>query len=130
MTEDVPEFELSDDDEVATLLRAAQGAMLRHPAAAQAMLRALAAEGRAFARTPEGAALRERVARSDLVRRGRVVWEVATLNALEEHGETLLPSKVLDAMAKATRARDLEPMLTRLFGLEADGDDAAAATRG
>lgn len=116
----IPEVVLGDEEsELLGVLREAQGALLRHPIAAQALFRAFVAEGRRYAETPEGAAWRERLAGSALIRRGRVVWEVGTLNVLEESPESAMPTKILDAIAKAAAARELEPMLARLFGLKA-----------
>lgn len=118
--DDVPEFEARDEDGLFAALRQAQRLIVRYPVAAQSAFAAVVAEGRAFAATPEGAALRERLAGSDLVRRGRVVWEVGTLNVLEEQPTTMMPSKVMEALAKAATVPDLEPMLTRLFRLHPD----------
>lgn len=111
------------EDELFDALRAAQAAIARHPVAAQSVFSALVAEGRRYGATPEGAALRESLARSDLIRRGRVLWEVATLNVLEERPEGALPSKVVDALVQAAATPDLERMLGRLFGLRADDDE-------
>lgn len=121
--DEVPEFEARDEDGLFAVLRHAQRLILRYPVAAQAAFAAVVAEGRAYALTPEGSALRERLAGSDLVRRGRVVWEVGTLNVLEEQPTTVLPSKVMEALAKAATVTELEPMLTRLFRLHPDRDD-------
>ncbi|MDB4932436.1 MAG: hypothetical protein JWM10_4920 [Myxococcaceae bacterium] len=120
MTAGGPEFEVRDEDGLFAVLREAQRLIVRYPVAAQAAFSAVVAEGRAYAATAEGAALRRRLAGSELVRRGRVVWEVGTLNVLEEDAPTALPSKVMDALAKAATVPDLEPMLTRLFGLRPD----------
>lgn len=117
----VPVIDLGDpEDELFEALGSAQTAMARYPIAAQALFSALVAEGRRYAKTPEGAALQARLAGSDLIRRGRVLWEVGTLNVLEEHPEGVLPSKVVDALVQASATPDLERMLARLFGLEAD----------
>jgi hypothetical protein len=114
------EFEVRDEDGLFAVLREAQRLIVRYPVAAQAAFAAVVAEGRAYAATSEGAALRRRLVGSELVRRGRVVWEVGTLNVLEEEPATALPSKLMDALAKAATVPDLEPMLTRLFGLGPD----------
>lgn len=123
MSDEGPEFEVREEDALLSALRQAQRLILRYPVAAQALFAAAVAEGRAYAETPEGAALRERLKGSELIRRGRVVWEVGTLNVLEEEPATVLPSKVMDALAKAASVPDLEPMLTRLFRVHR-GDDA------
>jgi hypothetical protein len=118
--ESVPVIDLGDPEaERFEVLRAAQAWVVEHPVAAQGLFAAFVAEGRRYAATPEGAALRDRVARSDLARRGRVLWEVGTLNVLEEHPEGPLPGKVVEAMAQALATPDLERMLARLFALEA-----------
>jgi hypothetical protein len=103
------------DDELSSLLRSAQVILLKYPVAAQAAFRAFVNEGRRFAETPEGQRWKSELAGSELIRRGRVVWEVGTLNILEEHAETAIPSKVVDAVVQATAVRALEPLLSRLF---------------
>lgn len=118
--DDAPEFDAGPEDGLMAVLRHAQRLILRYPIAAQALFSAAVEEGRDYAKTAEGAALRQRLAGSDLVRRGRVVWEVGTLNVLEEETTTVIPSKVMDALAKAATIPDLEPMLTRLFRLHPD----------
>jgi len=123
MSDEGPELEVREEDALLSALRQAQRLILRYPVAAQALFAAAVAEGRAYGETPEGAALRERLKGSELIRRGRVVWEVGTLNVLEEEPATVLPSKVMDALAKAATVPDLEPMLTRLFRVRR-GDDA------
>ncbi len=123
MSDEGPVFEVREEDGLLAALRQAQRLIVRYPVAAQALFAAAVAEGRAYAATPEGAALRERLKGSELIRRGRVVWEVGTLNVLEEEPATLLPSKVMDALARAASVPDLEPMLTRLFRVH-PGDDA------
>ena len=107
------------------MLREAQYALLKHPVAAQAAFSALVAEGRQFAETPEGRAWSERLAGSQLMRQGRMVWEVATLKILEEASPRLLPSAYLEALVKASGSHELEGLLTRLF-LDGGGDARSA----
>ncbi len=111
------------EDELSSLLRDAQLLLLKYPVAAQAAFRAFVAEGRRFAETEEGKRWKGELAGSELIRRGRVVWEVGTLNILEEHAETAIPGKVVDAIVQATAERALEPLLARLF--ERRGADEA-----
>ncbi|WP_437805113.1 hypothetical protein [Sorangium sp. So ce1078] len=112
------------EDELTVVLRTAQQLLLRYPAAAQALFRAFVAEGRVFAQTPEGRRWREELSNSELIRRGRVVWEVGTLNLLEEDADTLLPSKLLDAIVYTAGVDALEPLLSRLFESAWERDDA------
>lgn len=100
-------------DELGRALRHAHLALLRHPLAARGAFRAIAAEGAAYAKTAEGAALQERLAGSALVRRGRTVWELATVGLGNELDEPHLPSQYIDALAHAVTIPDLESALAR-----------------
>lgn len=111
-----------DEDEIGLVLHRLQLAILRHPVAAQALFRALVAEGRAFARTAAGQRWAAVLADSPLVRRGRMVWDVATLRTLDDDPETLVPSAIVDAFVKVTAVDALEPLLSRLFEGSLDGD--------
>lgn len=124
----LPRIAIRDpEDGLARVLREAQYVLLRHPVAAQAVFAALVAEGRRFTETEEGRAWRRRLAGSDLIRRGRVVWEVLSLKMLEEKPQGPLPTTYLDAMVKAASVADLEPMLARLFELGVDDADSDPA---
>jgi len=103
------------DDELLASLRQVQHLLIRHPLAAQAAFRALVREGRRYGATPEGAARRAELAGSELVEKGRVVWEVVTLKTLEEDGDSVLPTQLLDALARAAHRDHLEPLLGQLF---------------
>lgn len=114
---------LSDADrEIVELLRAGQVLLMKYPIAARAAIRALVAEGRRFAETPEGRAWKEDLADSDLVRRGRIVWEGCSLNLLEDHQPTQLPSALLEAVLAAAASSNLEAMLSELFLTETSDD--------
>jgi hypothetical protein len=96
-------------------LRALRRALFEHPIAAQSAFAALVREGRRYAETPEGAAWKQRLAGSDLVARGRVVWEVLTQSAFTEDADTTLPSVLLDAFSRSTAVSMLEPFLSLIF---------------
>jgi hypothetical protein len=120
-------FEIGEEAELLGLLRLLQRAVLEHPVAAQAAFSALVAEGRAFAQTEEGAEWQRRLAGSSLVEKGRVIWQVTTLDVLEDSESTVVPSRVLDAFVKLTHERTLEMILGRLYDeTDAGGSDAAA----
>lgn len=95
-------------DELSRLLAELRWLTLRHPIAARSAVRALVAEGRRFASTPEGLAWKERLAASELVRRGQLLWDVGTWGALDAEDGPLLPTQVLDAIARACSRTDLE----------------------
>src|SRR5260221_5944583 len=84
--------------EVVETLYAIQDAILRHPMVVQAAFSALVAEGRRFAQTPEGAALRERLVRSPASASARVIWGLFTTNAFQEHPTPALPSPLVQRL--------------------------------
>ncbi|HVU05080.1 MAG TPA: hypothetical protein VHE30_25195 [Polyangiaceae bacterium] len=96
------------------VLRRIASALFRHPAATQAAFSALVAEGRSFARTPEGARLARALARSDVVARGRMIWEVLGMSAFQEHGSGL-PTVLVDEFARVAELEGLETALSRVF---------------
>jgi hypothetical protein len=102
------------DDELGRFLQGMRMILIKHPIAAQAAFRALSAEGRRFAAMPEGATWKERLAGSELMQRGRSVWELATLNMLDEAGPNMLPTQYVDALCYAAGLADLEPRLARV----------------
>jgi hypothetical protein len=102
-------------DSVAEALRALRRVLFEYPLAAQAGFEALVREGRSFAETAEGQAWRERLAGSDAVAKGRVVWEVLTQSAFTEDAEGPMPGVILEAFSRATAVSMLEPFLSMLF---------------
>jgi hypothetical protein len=112
------------DDELVRILREGQFLILRHPVAAQAALRALVAEGRRFAETAAGRRWKDRLARSELIRRGRMVWQGSVLNMLDENAESPLPSAFLDAVLAATASENLPALLSQLLMDPEDDVDA------
>ncbi|WP_437570958.1 hypothetical protein [Sorangium sp. So ce542] len=111
---------------IPAILRRAQLLVLKHPVAAQAAFAALIAEGRRFAATPEGAEWAAALAGSDLVRRGRQVWDAVGMNMLEDDPDAILPSAYLEALLRAARSPDLETALRGLYDA-AKGDPLGAA---
>ncbi len=92
-----------------------QRALLEHPVAAQALFGSLVREGRAFARTDEGRRLAQRLNDSPLIRRGRLIWDVTTIRALDDDRDTIVPSALVEAFVKLTMANGLEPLLSQFF---------------
>ena len=115
MSESAPCFDIDAYAELTALLGQLQGAILKHPVAAQAAFAALVAEGRAFAKTPEGRAWHQRLASSPLVERGRSLWELTTLGVLEDDRSVVVPSRILDAFVKLAHENLVETVLTRLY---------------
>jgi hypothetical protein len=114
----LPRLVLSEDgaagDSLARLLLEGQHLLVRYPQAARALVAAFVAEGRQFAATPEGAAWKERLAASQLVRRGRFIWDAYSLDALLENENGHLPSAWLDVILAAVVNPNLETILANL----------------
>jgi hypothetical protein len=102
-------------DPVAVAIGHLQELAFSHPVAMQALFRAFVAEGRQFARTDEGRHWAERLARSDLVRQGRVAWDSVTLNAFDDREDTVLPTAIVDAFTKAIATHDLHAVLAKVL---------------
>jgi hypothetical protein len=97
------------------LLRDLQQLLIQHPPAARGIVQAFVTEGRRFAATPEGQAWQAALQRSDLVSRGRMMWDAFSLDALVEAEAGVLPSTWLDLMAAAAAQPDLESILSTLL---------------
>jgi hypothetical protein len=102
------------EGEIADVLCRAQLVLLKHPIAAQAAFAALIAEGRRFAKTPEGATWMAALSGSDVVRQLRPVWEAVSLDMLEDDPDTIVPSAYLEVLLKAAKSTDLDALLRKL----------------
>jgi hypothetical protein len=106
-------------------LSTAQSWVIQHPVEAQTIFAALVEEGRRFAQSAAGARWAAALADSDLVRKGRLVWEATTLNLLEERPGSVLPTTYLDVLRKAVATREFEDLLSRLRqGRGTTGDES------
>ncbi len=115
MSAGVPVVTLGDPAEVVLpILLELQAALLKHPEAAQAIIRLLTLEGQRVAATREGAELQALLTRSDLLRRLWRTWEGTSLWMFDSTADTLLPSGYVDALFCAAATEDLEPLLARL----------------
>jgi hypothetical protein len=113
--EDLPEIAPPDDEaDLIAVLREMQYVLLSHPVASQAAFGALVAEGRRFGRSREGESWKRRLEGSDLLRRARVVWEVASMKMLEENPSAVLPSAWIEAIAAVATRDQLEQFLSQL----------------
>jgi hypothetical protein len=100
-------------DELSRLLYELRWLVLKHPIAAQSAFRTLVEEGRRYGATAEGRAWRERLAGSELARRGASIFELGTLGMLDGDSDGALPTQMIDAFARAAGRRDLEEALAR-----------------
>ncbi|MBZ5710992.1 hypothetical protein [Nannocystis pusilla] len=85
--------------------------LVEHPVATRALVSAFAAEGRRFAGTPAGEALRDRLLRSRLVRRGALLWNSLTMGLIDDTEPTALPSAYVDVLVELSEHIDLERLL-------------------
>ena len=104
-----------EDDDCSRALNALREALMRHPIAIQAAFAALAAEGRTYAKTPEGARAVEMLGGSELVARLRLIWESLGMTAFSEHTDDALPSFFVDGIVRAASAESLEALLSKAF---------------
>lgn len=110
------------DDELADLLRRVQLVLFEHPVASQAAFAALMTEGRRFAATPEGAAWKAALEGSELVHKGRRLWDAVSMSMLEEDPATVVPSGYLEALLRAAKSADLDALLGKLDGAPGGGE--------
>jgi len=90
------------DDDVDDALRAVRRAMTEHPEATRAAFDWLVREGRAYAKTPEGARLLGRIVRSEYVTRLQSAWEILSSGTGDDPPRsTSFPSAALDAVVRA-----------------------------
>ena len=118
----LPTVRLSAPDLQLRLLRRLQAFALKHPVATKAIFAGLAAEGEAFAATPEGALWRDKLAGSELLHRARLLADLPGLALLERRSDAAYPSAYLDAIFTFASSRRpeamIEPLLDREFGLD------------
>jgi|ERR1700687_208418 len=122
---DAPQLTVrTPEDPLAQIVREASKWLLKHPVAAQALFSALVAEGRRFAQTSEGQRWREALADSELVRRGRALWESSVLNFLEDAPDVTLPSAISDAIVQAVSHFEW-PLVKPLIEVDSYDDHSA-----
>jgi hypothetical protein len=108
----------SPRDELDRVLGTLRETLMRHPVAVQAGFAALAAEGRAYARTPRGLEAARRLGQSELVSRLRLIWESLGMTAFSERVDEVLPSFFLDGILRAASEHGLEGLLSKTFDEE------------
>jgi len=127
-TPELPRVVLRDrEDEDVHALRSLQALVLAHPVAAQALFSALVTEGRAFADTAAGRKWKERLSRSALLHRARLVFEIGTLWMLDDEPLGPLPSAYVDAVFMSASSGRMEAVMNRIFRETlADGETDSA----
>ena len=114
-TDHLPRLVLRDDDVLARRLREGQRLLESSPELARAIAQACVAQGRRFAQTPEGARWKETLSRSELMRRGRLIWQAYGLDALLDGEPELASSDWLDSLVARFVSADLAALLAALM---------------
>jgi hypothetical protein len=109
-----PDEPADEPDRALAFVRKAHRLLLEHPVAGRHAYAALAREGRAYAATPEGAAVRDRLLRSRRLRRASLLWRSLTMGMLDDDDRGELPSSYLDHLLRAVDRPDLERLLGQL----------------
>tara|TARA_R110002072_G_scaffold5527_2_gene35306 strand:- start:15528 stop:15890 length:363 start_codon:yes stop_codon:yes gene_type:complete len=111
----IPTLTIQDpESEVDEVLLALQSAVLKHPAASQAILSALTAEGRQYAQTEEGKLVLTTLSESDLLQKLWRVWEGTSLWSFNPDEDCILPSAYVDALFMSAGSKDIESVIENL----------------
>jgi len=110
-----PRLILEDRQPLLGMLRAGQELLLRNPGLAAALIQSLVAEGKQFSSTPQGERWTRRLESSELVQRGRMVWQACGLDNLLREGPGQLPTDWLNYVVDGLQSADLEETLTQLM---------------
>jgi hypothetical protein len=113
----LPRLVLHEDDILIPALRFIQRLLIQNPKATRAIVQAVVAEGHRFAETFDGQCWKGNLARSELVRRGRLIWQAYGLDALLDTEPALVPSDWLELIVNGLSNANLEEVLS-LFMLE------------
>jgi hypothetical protein len=101
--------------ELTRVLRRVNEALFRYPLAAQAAFSSLVAEGRRYARTPEGAVWRDRLLAARETANAQLLWEILSSRTFMADSSGVLPDTLVDSLSRAIRLRGLEPLLARIL---------------
>lgn len=103
------------EPELLVLLGQLRGAIAAERPKVAALVSALAADGRAFAATPEGRRWRELLERSDFLPRARLLWDALGLGGLADIApDGPLPSQLVRVLTDVARSPRLETLLATL----------------
>lgn len=123
----IPMLTLKDQEkDISEVLKVLQRNVLKHPAAAQALLSSFSAEGRKFSQTEQGRQLQKNLTESELLRRLWRLWEGTSLWMLDPDEVAILPSGFVDALFMSAASDDTELEIENL-ATGGRGDDRNAA---
>lgn len=103
------------DEDIEHVLRRYERTYSRYPLAAAAAVRSLIAEGRRYAATSEGKAMKNSLARSPAVRRGRLIWDACGLDVLADSSTKELAGELVERFLSALSDGGIERALSQLL---------------
>lgn len=113
----VPAATTEGKGQLETLLVNARRVLIKYPIAGAAGYRALMAEGRKFADTPEGREIQEMLTRSPVFLKARTLFEGMSGGMLRDE-PSMLPSVILDAGMAELAHSEIERLLERLATMQ------------
>jgi len=113
------------NDEMTQVLKELQNALLKYPAASQAIISKLTEEGRRFIDTEQGRKIAPELAQSELLRRVWRVWETTSLWMFDDNSSGILPSGYVDTIFRIAAGNEMEKKLEEVIvmGEESSGGD-------
>mgnify|MGYP000063545447 CR=1 FL=1 len=105
----------ADGEDIEHILQRYERIYSRYPLATAAAVRSLIAEGRKYAATSEGKAVKNSLARAPAVRRGRLIWDACGLDVLADSSTKELAGELVDRFLSALGDEGIERALSRLL---------------
>ncbi len=113
----LPRLILQDNDSLISVLRFIQRLLVQNPQAVGTIVQAVVAEGYRFAESPDGQRWKGLLTRSELMQRGRLIWDSYGFGSLMETTPALVPSDWLELIVSGLMNADLETVLTQLIDM-------------
>jgi hypothetical protein len=113
----LPRLILKDNDNLISVLRFIQRLLVKNPRAVGAIVQAVVAEGYRFAESPDGQRWKGLLTRSELIQRGRLIWDSYGFGSLMDTKPVLVPSDWLELIVGGLMNADLETVLTQLIDM-------------
>jgi len=118
MSGKIPKMTLGQtDDELTSVLKELQNALLKYPVASQALIASFAEEGREYIKTEEGSKVAAQLAQSELLRRVWRVWEATSLWMFDDNKTSILPSGYVDTLFRIAADEEMESKLEEVIRL-------------
>ena len=113
----LPRLILQDNDNLISVLRFIQRLFVRNPQAVGAIVQAVVAEGYRFAESSDGQRWKRLLTNSELMQRGRLIWDSYGFGSLISATPARVPSDWLELIANGLMSADLETVLTLLIDM-------------